>query len=88
MTFTRTGRGASPYQVKFQSNCLILPRKYARTYTRKVSRGHATVSGIGRPIIKALINRENVTIWINEAVFARIPDAIPTRGRPSIRRYA
>ncbi|KAF1017777.1 MAG: hypothetical protein E5299_00320 [Burkholderia gladioli] len=28
-----------------------------------------------------LINRGNVTIWIDEAVLARIPDAIPTRGR-------
>ncbi|KAF1010762.1 MAG: hypothetical protein E5299_01581 [Burkholderia gladioli] len=31
-----------------------------------------------------LINRGNVTIWIDEAVFARIPDAIPTRGRPCL----
>ncbi|KAF1014385.1 MAG: hypothetical protein E5299_00779 [Burkholderia gladioli] len=31
--------------------------------------------------MKALINRGNVTIWINEAVLARISDAIPTRGR-------
>ncbi|KAF1013143.1 MAG: IS5 family transposase ISBam3 [Burkholderia gladioli] len=25
-----------------------------------------------------------MTIWINEAVLARIPDAIPTRGRPCL----
>ncbi|KAF1015326.1 MAG: hypothetical protein E5299_00676 [Burkholderia gladioli] len=31
-----------------------------------------------------LINRGNVTIWIDEAVLARIPDAIPTRGRPCL----
>ncbi|KAF1015420.1 MAG: IS5 family transposase ISBam3 [Burkholderia gladioli] len=35
---------------------------------------------------EGLINRGNVTIWIDEAVLARIParipDAIPTRGRP------
>ncbi|KAF1018038.1 MAG: hypothetical protein E5299_00107 [Burkholderia gladioli] len=29
-----------------------------------------------------LINRGNVTIWIDEAVLARIPDAIPACGRP------
>ncbi|XDJ35289.1 MAG: hypothetical protein V3Q69_08745 [Burkholderia sp.] len=49
MTFTRNARRPAPYQVKFQSNCLIFPR----TYTRQVSRRHATVSGIGRPIMKA-----------------------------------
>ncbi|KAF1011514.1 MAG: hypothetical protein E5299_01393 [Burkholderia gladioli] len=27
-------------------------------------------------------NRGNVTMWIDEAVLARIPDAIPTHGRP------
>ncbi|KAF1009286.1 MAG: hypothetical protein E5299_01888 [Burkholderia gladioli] len=31
---------------------------------------------------EVLINRRNVTIWIEEAVLARIPDAIPTRGPP------
>ncbi|KAF1018040.1 MAG: IS5 family transposase ISBam3 [Burkholderia gladioli] len=31
-----------------------------------------------------LINRGNVTIWIDEAVLARIPDAIPTRSRPCL----
>ncbi|MEX3593080.1 MAG: transposase, partial [Burkholderia sp.] len=31
-----------------------------------------------------LINRGNVTIWIDEAVFAKIPDAIPARGRPCL----
>ncbi|KAF1016698.1 MAG: IS5 family transposase [Burkholderia sp.] len=31
-----------------------------------------------------LINWGNVTIWIDEAVLARIPDAIPTRGRPCL----
>ncbi|MEX3592002.1 MAG: IS5 family transposase [Burkholderia sp.] len=31
-----------------------------------------------------LINRGNVTIWIDEAVLARIHDAIPTRGRPCL----
>ncbi|XDJ35195.1 MAG: hypothetical protein V3Q69_07750 [Burkholderia sp.] len=45
--------GPAPYQVRFQSNCLIFPRKCARTYTKQVSRRHATVSGIGRPIMKA-----------------------------------
>ncbi|KAF1004915.1 MAG: hypothetical protein E5299_02319 [Burkholderia gladioli] len=30
---------------------------------------------------EGLINRGNVTIWINEAGLTRIPDAIPTRGR-------
>ncbi|KAF1007794.1 MAG: hypothetical protein E5299_02016 [Burkholderia gladioli] len=30
---------------------------------------------------EGLINLGNVTIWIDEAVLARIPDAIPTRGR-------
>ncbi|XDJ35791.1 MAG: hypothetical protein V3Q69_03380 [Burkholderia sp.] len=52
MTFTRNGRGP-PYQVRFQNNCLIFDKKMRRTYTRKVSRRHATVSGIGRPIMKA-----------------------------------
>ncbi|KAF1017853.1 MAG: hypothetical protein E5299_00284 [Burkholderia gladioli] len=33
---------------------------------------------------EGLINRGNVTIWINEAVFVRIPDAIPARGRPCL----
>ncbi|KAF1013601.1 MAG: IS5 family transposase [Burkholderia sp.] len=33
-----------------------------------------------------LINLGNVTIWIDEAVLARIPDAIPTRGRPRLYR--
>ncbi|MEX3593055.1 MAG: IS5/IS1182 family transposase, partial [Burkholderia sp.] len=33
---------------------------------------------------EGLINRGNVTIWIDEAVLARIPDAIPTRGRPCL----
>ncbi|XDJ36261.1 MAG: hypothetical protein V3Q69_12930 [Burkholderia sp.] len=27
MTFTRNGLGASPYQVRFQSNCLIFAKK-------------------------------------------------------------
>ncbi|KAF1011155.1 MAG: hypothetical protein E5299_01478 [Burkholderia gladioli] len=31
-----------------------------------------------------LINQGSVTIWIDEAVLARIPDAIPTRGRPCL----
>ncbi|KAF1006556.1 MAG: hypothetical protein E5299_02139 [Burkholderia gladioli] len=31
-----------------------------------------------------LIDRGNVTIWIDEAVLARIPGAIPTRGRPRL----
>ncbi|KAF1011272.1 MAG: hypothetical protein E5299_01455 [Burkholderia gladioli] len=31
-----------------------------------------------------LINRRNVTIWIDEAILARIPDAIPTRGLPCL----
>ncbi|KAF1010365.1 MAG: hypothetical protein E5299_01689 [Burkholderia gladioli] len=37
--------------------------------------------------MKAWINRGNVTIWIDgidEAVLARIPDAIPTCGRPCL----
>ncbi|XDJ36343.1 MAG: transposase [Burkholderia sp.] len=42
------------------------------------------MSRIGRPINAGLINRGNVTIWIDEAVFARIPDAIPTRSRPRL----
>ncbi|KAF1012503.1 MAG: transposase [Burkholderia sp.] len=33
---------------------------------------------------EGLINRGNITIWIDEAVLARIPDAIPTRGRPCL----
>ncbi|KAF1010544.1 MAG: hypothetical protein E5299_01647 [Burkholderia gladioli] len=33
---------------------------------------------------EGLINRGNVTIWIDEAVLARIHDAIPTRGRPCL----
>ncbi|KAF1017946.1 MAG: hypothetical protein E5299_00204 [Burkholderia gladioli] len=33
---------------------------------------------------EGLINRGNVTIWIDEVVLARIPDAIPTRGRPCL----
>ncbi|KAF1006817.1 MAG: hypothetical protein E5299_02096 [Burkholderia gladioli] len=33
---------------------------------------------------EGLINRGNVTIWIDEAVLAKIPDAIPTRGRPCL----
>ncbi|XDJ35190.1 MAG: hypothetical protein V3Q69_07705 [Burkholderia sp.] len=53
MTFTRNACRPAPYQVRFQSNCLIFPRKRTRTYTRKVSRRHATVSKIGRPIMKA-----------------------------------
>ncbi|KAF1016579.1 MAG: hypothetical protein E5299_00504 [Burkholderia gladioli] len=32
----------------------------------------------------ALINRWIVTIWIDEAVLARIPNTIPTRGRPCL----
>ncbi|KAF1012269.1 MAG: hypothetical protein E5299_01225 [Burkholderia gladioli] len=32
----------------------------------------------------ALINPGNVTIWIDEAVFARIPDTTPTSGRPRL----
>ncbi|KAF1003627.1 MAG: hypothetical protein E5299_02459 [Burkholderia gladioli] len=68
----------------------FLARKWARIYTRQVSRRHATVSGIGRPLYnEGLINRGNVTIWIYEAALARIPDPIHTRGRPRlIRRYA
>ncbi|KAF1017941.1 MAG: IS5 family transposase ISBam3 [Burkholderia gladioli] len=31
-----------------------------------------------------LINWGNITIWIDEAVLARIPDAIPARGRPCL----
>ncbi|MEX3592323.1 MAG: hypothetical protein VB140_04540 [Burkholderia sp.] len=42
------------------------------------------MSGIGRPYNAGLIKLENVTIWIDEAVLARIPDAIPTRGRPRL----
>ncbi|KAF1016479.1 MAG: hypothetical protein E5299_00547 [Burkholderia gladioli] len=61
-----------------------MPRKCARIYTRQVSRRHTTVSGIGRPYNAGLIKLENVTIWIDEAVLARIPDAIPTRGRPRL----
>ncbi|KAF1014388.1 MAG: hypothetical protein E5299_00782 [Burkholderia gladioli] len=30
---------------------------------------------------EGVIKRDNVTIWIDEAVLASIPDAIPTRGR-------
>ncbi|XDJ35223.1 MAG: IS5 family transposase [Burkholderia sp.] len=33
---------------------------------------------------EGLINRGNITIWIDEALLARIPDAIPTRGRPCL----
>ncbi|XDJ36158.1 MAG: IS5 family transposase [Burkholderia sp.] len=33
---------------------------------------------------EGLINRGNVTIWIDEAVLASIPDAIPTSGRPCL----
>ncbi|KAF1018181.1 MAG: transposase [Burkholderia sp.] len=36
------------------------------------------------PYNAGLINRGNVTIWIDKAVLARIPDAIPTRGRPRL----
>ncbi|XDJ35315.1 MAG: hypothetical protein V3Q69_09065 [Burkholderia sp.] len=53
MTFTRNARRPAPYQVRFQSNCLIFTRKCARTYTRKMSRRYATMSGIGRPIMQA-----------------------------------
>ncbi|KAF1016620.1 MAG: hypothetical protein E5299_00460 [Burkholderia gladioli] len=42
------------------------------------------MSEIGRPINEGLINRGNVTIWIDEAVLARIPDAIPTYSRPCL----
>ncbi|KAF1011019.1 MAG: hypothetical protein E5299_01522 [Burkholderia gladioli] len=31
-----------------------------------------------------LINRGHMRIWIDEAVLPRIPDAIPTRGRPRL----
>ncbi|KAF1018195.1 MAG: hypothetical protein E5299_00067 [Burkholderia gladioli] len=31
-----------------------------------------------------LINRGNVTIWMDEAVLARMTDIIPTRGRPRL----
>ncbi|KAF1006218.1 MAG: hypothetical protein E5299_02170 [Burkholderia gladioli] len=31
-----------------------------------------------------LINERHVTIWIDEACLARIPDAIPKRGRPRL----
>ncbi|KAF1017702.1 MAG: IS5 family transposase ISBam3 [Burkholderia gladioli] len=30
------------------------------------------------------INLGNMTIWIDEAVLSRMPDAIPTRGRPRL----
>ncbi|KAF1003972.1 MAG: IS5 family transposase ISBam3 [Burkholderia gladioli] len=33
---------------------------------------------------EGLINRGNITIWIDKAVLARIPDAIPARGRPCL----
>ncbi|XDJ35748.1 MAG: hypothetical protein V3Q69_02940 [Burkholderia sp.] len=48
--YVQRSRGP-PYQVRFQNNCLIFYKKMRRTYTRKVSRRHATVSGIGRPIM-------------------------------------
>ncbi|XDJ36242.1 MAG: hypothetical protein V3Q69_12790 [Burkholderia sp.] len=51
--YAQRSLGQPPYQLRFQSNCLIFPRKCARTYTRKVSRRHTTVSGSGRPIIQA-----------------------------------
>ncbi|XDJ35142.1 MAG: hypothetical protein V3Q69_07020 [Burkholderia sp.] len=34
MTFTRNGRGASPYQVRLQSNCLIFAKKMSQGHTR------------------------------------------------------
>ncbi|KAF1015402.1 MAG: hypothetical protein E5299_00625 [Burkholderia gladioli] len=33
---------------------------------------------------EGLINCGNMTIWIDEAVLARIPDTILTRGRPCL----
>lgn len=35
-----------------------------------------------------LINRGNVTMWIDEAALAGIPEAEPTRGRPRLYRAA
>ncbi|KAF1015325.1 MAG: hypothetical protein E5299_00675 [Burkholderia gladioli] len=60
------------------------PKKCARTYTRQVSRRQRYHVRNWAAYNAGLINRGNVTIWIDEAVLARIPDAIPTRGRPCL----
>ncbi|KAF1004703.1 MAG: hypothetical protein E5299_02353 [Burkholderia gladioli] len=51
--YAQRSRGQTPIKSDSRVICLIFPRKYARTYTRKVSRRHTTVSGIGRPIMQA-----------------------------------
>ncbi|MEX3526996.1 MAG: transposase, partial [Burkholderia sp.] len=35
-----------------------------------------------------LINRGNVTMWIDEAALADLPEAEPTRGRPRLYSHA
>ncbi|KAF1012119.1 MAG: hypothetical protein E5299_01261 [Burkholderia gladioli] len=35
MTFTRNGLGATPYQVKFQNNCLIFAKKMRKDIHKK-----------------------------------------------------
>ncbi|KAF1013702.1 MAG: hypothetical protein E5299_00880 [Burkholderia gladioli] len=69
------------YQVRFRRTFPIFFKK-TRRETRKTCepkaryrvRNWAAYNG-------ALINLENLTIWIDEAVLARILEAIPRRGR-------
>ncbi|XDJ35479.1 MAG: hypothetical protein V3Q69_10740 [Burkholderia sp.] len=71
------------------SHCLIFPKKMRKDIhkTGKPKARYRVRNWVAYN--KSLINRENVTIWIDEAVLARIPDAIPTVWSPvSIRRYA
>ncbi|XDJ35498.1 MAG: transposase [Burkholderia sp.] len=76
--------GPVSYQVRFQSNCLFFAKKMRKDIhktgkpkTRYRVRNWATYNA-------GLINQGNITIWIDEAVLARIPDAIPARGRPCL----
>ncbi|XDJ35911.1 MAG: hypothetical protein V3Q69_04675 [Burkholderia sp.] len=51
--YAQQSLGQIPIKSDSRVTASFFPRKFARTYTRQVSRRHATVSGIGRPIMKA-----------------------------------
>ncbi|KAF1016703.1 MAG: hypothetical protein E5299_00419 [Burkholderia gladioli] len=48
-----TGAWPALYQVRFQSNCLIFHKKMRKDIHKTGEPRHATMSGIGRPIMKA-----------------------------------
>ncbi|KAF1014301.1 MAG: hypothetical protein E5299_00858 [Burkholderia gladioli] len=64
MTFTRNGRGASPYQVRFQSNCLIFDKKMRKNIhkTGKPKARYRVRNWVAYN--EGLINWGNMTIWI------------------------